>query len=477
MFEVGYLAFAIVAIVIATVKFKLHPFLTLLVAAIVTGFAGQLEAPVVVAKVSEGFGNTLRSIGIVVACGTIIGLFLERSGGAAAIAASILRRVGEGRAPLAMNLAGYVISIPVFCDSGFVIMAPVNRALVRRTGVSRAVLAVALATGMYSTHVFVPPTPGPLAAAGELGVDMGLVILVGLPVALVAALAGLAWALLVVARFAPEEDAEPLEVESPPLDAPPAASLDALPAEGTRPVSTLLSYAVLILPILLIAAKSTLDSLPTSPSGEGGAIAGMVTRIVDTPLLPGGGDLRGIIAFLGEPVIAILLGVAMALRLKQGGEGSALDWVSASLVSAGTILLITGAGGSFGAVLRETGMGDTVARSLAEWEIGILLPFVIAAVLKTAQGSSTVAMITTAAIVSPLLPAMGYTSPLAEALVVAAIGAGAMTVSHVNDSYFWVVAQFTGIDTATALRSFTSASLVQGLSSIVAIALGAYFLV
>ncbi|MDW7682295.1 MAG: GntP family permease, partial [bacterium] len=375
------LILVIIAIIIATTKFKLHPFLTLLLAGIVMGLLAGLNANDLLAKLTEGFGSTLRSIGIVIACGTVIGTFLERSGGAGSMASSVLKLVGEKRSPLAMTITGYIVSIPVFCDSGFVILSALNRALSKKTGISLAVLAIALATGLYTTHVFVPPTPGPLAAAATIGADIGLIILLGLIVSIPTAGVGLLWAHFYGRRFkiTPKDSSDSVENKT---EAPPA----------------LFSYAPLIIPIILIALKSIAD-YPTAPFGDG--------------------FIKSLFGFIGHPVMALIIGVFLAFGLKRENSAeSCLEWVSAGLKNAGVIILITGAGGAFGNVLRATGIGESLGQTMAEWQLGIFLPFIIAAVLKSAQGSSTVAIITTAALVSPLLEPMGFTAPLAKALVV-----------------------------------------------------------
>jgi GntP family gluconate:H+ symporter len=434
------LVFVMGLILLATTIAKVHPFLTLLLAAVFMGFWGGLDMQSIVETIADGFGGTLKSIGIVIACGTIIGTFLERSGGARAMAASVLKAVGEKKSPLAMSITGFVVSIPVFCDSGFVILAALNNALSRRTGISLTVLAVALATGLYTTHVFVPPTPGPLAAAATIGADIGLVIIFGLIVSIPAAGAGLLWARIVASRFTIVPDMESEAAWDP--DVSPSATL---------------SFAPLIFPIILIALKSIAD-YPTAPLGAGTA--------------------RELISFIGHPILALLFGVFLAFGLKRrNSRGTLFDWVASGLMNAGVIILITGAGGAFGSVLRATDIGNSVGKALSQWQIGIFLPFVLAAVLKTAQGSSTVSIITTAALISPLLEPLGFVSPVGRALVVLAIGAGSMTVSHVNDSYFWVVSQFSSMNTATALRCHTAATFVQGITGIAVIAVMSWLLV
>ncbi len=422
----------IILITVATVRFKMHPFLTLLVAAIAVGFAGGLTGSTIVSHIGQGFGGTLKSIGIVIACGSIIGTFLERSGGAQTMASTILKVVGEKRSALAMNITGFIVSIPVFCDSGFVILSILNKALSKRTGISTSVLAIALATGLYTTHVFVPPTPGPLAAAATLGANIGLVVMLGLLVAIPTSIAGLFWAGF-IGRHLETKDFE--EDESKP--------------ESNIQPGVTKSFLPILLPIVLIALKSIAD-YPTQPFG-----AGLIMRFFD---------------IVGDPIIALIIGVFVAFGLRKKGD-DAFEWVSRGLANAGAIILITGAGGAFGDILRTTSIGQTVGSTMAQWHLGIFLPFLLAAFLKTAQGSSTVAIITASALMSPLLVPLGLAAPIAKALVVLAIGAGAMTVSHINDSYFWVVAQFSNMDTGTALRGLTVATLIQGVTAILTIAL------
>jgi GntP family gluconate:H+ symporter len=408
-------------------------------AAVATGFIAGMDTDAILSELTGGFGNTLKSIGIVIALGTIIGTFLENSGGAKRLAAAILRIVGEKRSALAMNITGFIVSVPVFCDSGFVILASLNKALSKRTGTGLPVLAVALATGLYATHVFVPPTPGPLAAAATLGADIGLVILFGLIVAIPSALSGLAWGRFYASRIRSESRPETNK-----------------PEENQSLPSAAASFAPLLIPVVLIALYSV-AKFPGSPMGQG--------------------FLFQVLLFAGHPVTALLIGVFLSFFLKQKKtEAGYFEWVSTGIRNAGAIILITGAGGAFGAILRATEIGGTLGAYLSDWQAGILLPFLIAAFIKSAQGSSTVAIITTAALVSPLLAALGLDSAVGKALAVLAIGAGSMTVSHLNDSYFWVVAQFSDMDTSTALRCHTMATLIQGMVGITAVAVLAVIL-
>jgi GntP family gluconate:H+ symporter len=258
--------------------------------------------------------------------------------------------------------------------------------------------------------------------------------MLGLLVAVPVSLAGFFWA-KIIGRRMKAEDAVTTVVE---------IKKEKLP-------KTSLAFAPIVVPIVLIALKSISD-YPTNPFGDG--------------------LFAGVINFVGNPVIALFVGVFLAFKLKtKKTEETHFNWVTIGLKEAGIIILITGAGGAFGAILRATGIGDLIGSGLANYNLGLLLPFIIAALLKTAQGSSTVAIITTAAIIAPVLESFGLDSSVGRALAVLAVGAGAMTVSHLNDSFFWVVAQFTGMDTATALKSQTLSTLFQGQTGIIIVLL------
>lgn len=433
MLLVLLLLLSIVFIIYATARLTLHPFLALLITAFGFGILSGMPLAEVVKSVNDGFGGTIGSIGIVILAGTIIGIFLEKSGGAFRLATSILRVTGQRNAPMAMSIMGYIISIPVFCDSGFVILSSLNKAVAYKAGISLAATSIALSLGLYATHTMVPPTPGPVAAAGILGADLGLVILWGMIIAAIAAAAGWLFAVLVAARI-PVAPMRPEEL--------PAEGAIEAEAHAPSPAKSLVPIAV---PIVLIVLRSVAE-LPTQPLGSGGIV----------PFL----------SFLGQPVVALLIGVGLALMLPKRLEKSMLStsgWVGQAVVDAAIIITITGAGGAFGKVLQNSGIAKVIGDSLASANLGIWLPFLVAAGIKTAQGSSTVAIITTAGLMAPLLPVLGLDSATAKALVTVAIGAGSMVVSHANDSFFWVVTQFSNMDPKTGYRLQTVGTLVQGL--------------
>ena len=435
-----YLALTIAFIIFATAKYKIHPFLNLIIASLGMGLVGGLETEIIIKSLSEGFGNTLKSIGIVIACGSIIGTYLEKTGSAKSIARSLLKITGNDRSPLAMNLTGFFVSIPVFCDSGYVILSTLNKAINRKTGISLAVLGTSLAAGLYATHVFVPPTPGPLAAASILGANIGRVLIYGFIVAVPVSLVGWFWSIYYCSRFSVNSDL----MEEQEKD-----EVSQLPDVFT-------ALLPIIVPIFLITIKSVIDH----PS-----------------IVLQNKALEQIISFIGHPIIAILLGVFIAMiSMRDLSKEQHFNWVADGLKAAGTIILITGAGGAFGNILRATSISDVINQGLIDFEIGLLLPFFIAALLKTAQGSSTVSIITTAAMNAPLLDALGLSSEMGKVLSVLAIGAGAMTVSHLNDSYFWVVSQFSKMSTNVALRSHTIATLLQGITAILLIQVLSLFL-
>ncbi|MFB2660210.1 GntP family permease [Shewanella mangrovisoli] len=437
---IGVIAF----IVIATSKFKLHPFLTLILAAFIAAFAYGLPSGDIAKTITTGFGNILGYIGLVIVLGTIIGIILEKSGAAITMADVVIKVLGKRFPTLTMSIIGYLVSIPVFCDSGFVILNSLKQSMANRMKVSSVSMSVALATGLYATHTFVPPTPGPIAAAGNLGLEsnLGLVIGVGLLVAAVAALAGMFWANRFASVEPDGEGAEELKAQ--------AADFEALKQSyGTLP-SPLKAFAPIFVPILLICLGS-IANFPSAPLGKE--------------------SLFSLLVFLGQPVNALLIGLFLSLLLLKSDNKIAefSERISQGLVAAAPIILITGAGGAFGAVLKATPIGDFLGSSLSALGVGIFMPFIVAAALKSAQGSSTVALVATSALVAPMLGDIGLGSDMGRVLTVMAIGAGAMTVSHANDSFFWVVTQFSRMSVKQAYKAQTMATLIQGVTAMLTV--------
>ena len=430
---------AVVLMVLAISKLKMHPFIVMIVIALLVGLFWGVVDPEsgltpteVVNQVKSGFGSIMTSIGIVILCGTIIGTILEKTGAALTMANAILKVVGQKNSVVAMGAMGYVTGIPVFCDSGFVVLSPISRALAEQSNISLAVMGTALSGGLYATHCLVPPTPGPIAMAGTLGADLGLTILVGLIVSIPATAVAILYAKKVASKINIPANSE--------------YTLEELQAKYGKLPGTLQSFAPILLPIILIGLASVTD-FPSKPFGTGVAYQ--------------------IIMFIGNPVVALLLGVFLSMTLIPKSEKkNTLKWVTQGVTDSAGILAITCAGSSFGAILKCMPIAASVG-GLVSTGIGVLIPFVIAMILKLAMGASTVAMITTASMMAPLMESMGYTSALAKVMVVLAIGAGSMVASHANDSYFWVVSQFSDMKTDEAYKCQTGMTAVMGITVIV----------
>lgn len=429
----GLIIVSVIVMIIAISKFKQHPFVVLITISILVGVLSGMKVGDVVTKVQTGFGSILSSIGIVIISGTIIGTILEKTGAALTMANTILKIVGKDRSVLTMGITGYITGIPVFCDSGFVILSPISKALAARSKISLSVMGTALSGGLYATHCLVPPTPGPIAMAGTLGANLGLVILVGLLISIPSVAASIIYAKKVASKIYIESNSED--------------NVDDLMNKYGKLPGALHSFSPILLPIVLIALKSIAD-FPSAPFGDGA--------------------LKTFFSFIGTPVIALLLGIFLSMTLlTKVSKDDRLSIISEGILNSASILAITGAGGSFGEILKSLPIAEILSSSLLQFNIGVFLPFIIAMLLKTAMGASTVSMIVTSSMMLPLMATLGFTSEIQKVLVIMAIGAGAMTVSHANDSYFWVVSQFSNMTPQQAYKCQTGVTLVQGLTTII----------
>ncbi|MEX0314529.1 MAG: GntP family permease [Allomuricauda sp.] len=426
------LLLALTFIVLGIVKFKIHPFFVLLLAAIGYGFLAGMDVSMIITSINDGFGGIMGKIGLIIFFGVVIGTILEKSGGALVIANSILKWIGEKSVYLAMMLTGYVLSIPVFADSAFLMMNSLNKALSHKAKVPYAGTTAALALGLTATHVMVPPTPGPIAAAGILNAQLGSVVGWGVLVSLLSLSTCYVFAKKVASKVSIPYRLETIEN----------------PSHLPKLWKSLLSIVV---PILLIVTKSVFD-YPEF---------GMKENV-----------LYPVVSFLGTPMIALLIGVILTLLLPEKLDEkiySTSGWLGDALKLAAPILLITGAGGIFGKMLQNSGMAEVITDGLADIRIGLFFPFLLAACLKTTQGSSTVALITTASIVAPILPALGLDAPFMKTMTVLAIGAGSAVVSHANDSFFWVFTQLTGMNIRQGNQVQTAGTLVFGVTAMLII--------
>ena len=445
---------AIVIMIVMISKLRIHPFISIMLVSLGLGLiAGiplvdhKLESGAVqhglATVIGQGFSGTFTSIGIVIILGAMIGTVLEKTGGALKLADMMIRLVGKDNPVIAVQLMGWVVSIPVFCDSGFVILDPIRKALVRRTAASAVAMTFALSSGLFVSHVFIPPTPGPIAAASTLGIGDYLLQVIGLGIlcSIFPLIAGYFYARWIGTRVQSKDEVHPEEVAK--------VYNDLIASYGKLP-SAFSTLAPIIVPIVLMALSSV------------AAMAGMT------------GFAAEIIRFLGTPIIALAVGMAFAtLQLFSVDRSEEFYAIcNDSLMTVGPILFITAAGGVLGKVIATSDMVNYISHHADIFrDMGIFFPFLLAAILKTAQGSSTVALITTAGIVAPILPVLGYNTPIEITLVCMAIGAGAMTVSHANDSYFWVVSEFSGLTPDQGYRVQTMGTLVLGIAAIAEIAL------
>lgn len=489
------LVLGIGTIVVLVLRTRLDAFVALLIAALVTGAVSGQPVLEIVSSITTGFGNTLASIGIVIGLGVAIGKVLEVSGAATALARAFLRVFGRGREPWAMGSVGALVSIPVFCDSGYVIMNPLARSIARVKRGGYVVLALALGCGMTLTHHLVPPTPGPLAVAGILGADLGALILIGLVFTVVLMPVVVTYARWIGPKL--EDQVRPDVREAVyghaavsagrrsgvggtttayadedrtdgSHDGPTDRATDG-PGDGSEPqydlgtrpdgapphrVGALVGSLPLLVPLLLIVLNTVSGAIDQAQQGAIGA----------DDYEPSGWVVP--LAFLGNPVVALVIGVLLAVYLllpRWTPRTKVQGWFAEAAASAGLILLITGAGGALGQVLRDSGVGDALAEAVAATPLpAFLVPFLIATLVRLAQGSGTVAMITAASVTAPLVTSLGL-DPVVAAI---ACTSGSMVFSYFNDSYFWVVTRFTGLEGTAALRGWSGITTAVWAGSI-----------
>ena len=441
------LAIAIIVMVLAISKLKVHPFFAIMTVSLVFGLIGGI--PLVnktvdgvttlgiPAVIGAGFSGIFTSIGIVIILGALIGMVIESTGAAFKLADMIIRLIGSKNPQLAVQLMGWVVSIPVFCDSGFVVLNPIRRALVKKTKVSSVSMVVALSLGLHTTHVFIPPTPGPLAAANNLGLADHLLLVMGMGAlcSITCMIGAYFFSKYIGKKIKSSEDTDIDSITQ---------TYDELVASYGKLPSGFLSLAPIVMPIVLMAL---------------GSVAGMA----------GWPGLFGeFCRFLGTPIIALGVGVLFAIwQISTVGKLDKFTGITnESLKIVGPILFITAAGGVLGRVINETDIVPFIRTNAGAISVlGIFFPYILAALLKTAQGSGTVAMVISSGIIFPMLGVLGFDSTMGAVMCMMAIASGAMCVSHANDSYFWVVTNFGGMTPQQGYRTQTLGSLVQSLSA------------
>ena len=409
-------------------RFKIKPFLTLLIASFLSGIFLKIDILETLYLIYKGFFSIVLIIGPIIIIGTVLGKFLNETGTSKKMVNSFISYFGIDNIPLSLNLIGLIISIPVFCDAAFILMSSIVKDLSRITKKNIILLSVCLATGLYSAHVFIPPTPGPIAASAIINADIGLLFLIGIVVGIIVSISGYVWMKFL---FKKEFKIKSVEIKS----------------HDFTSDRSIVSFLPVIVPILLIST-STIIKYPK----------------LDINQLP----FLKIFEIIGKPEIALLIGFIMTLIfLKKDEIQSTPQWIIKSLKNSFEILLITGAGGALGYIIRESGIIDNLNLNIATGLASIFSVFILATIIKTIQGSSTVAIVTTCAITAPILQSIGMTSELEKVILIISIGSGAMTISHVNDSYFWVVTKYSNIEMNDVLKYFSSATLIQGLTGLV----------
>ncbi|MCX6239321.1 MAG: GntP family permease [Bacteroidia bacterium] len=417
---------SIFAIILLTSRLKLKAFIALFLVSLFLAFT-TLPANTIVSTIKEGFGNTMASIGFLIILGAIIGITLDKTGGTLSIARYILSKTGENRSAPALGITGFITGLPIFCDSGFIILSGLAKSFSSKSKLAMPFIATVLATSLYSVHCLIPPHPGALAAAGILKVNIGYLIIIGVIFALPGAMAAYFWSKWMTKG----------------KNYPPAKEIRVDPQITTEKLpSAFLSFLPIVVPLLLITFKSLFNLID-----KGGQ--SLISKIFYFP---------------GEPIFALSIGVVLAMLLIKDKTITLMNSVfSEAIEKAGPILIVTAAGGMFGMVIKATGIGEAMGTLLAGTSIGLVVPFLIAVVMKTAQGSSTVAIITTASFVAPMISMLGLDTEWGRLLVMLSMGAGSMIVSHANDSYFWVVSNFSDIEPDTTLKVYSSSTLVMGL--------------
>lgn len=403
-------------------KTKLHAFVALLLVSLLVGIAAGMPLGDVIQSVQNGMGGTLGFVAVVVGLGAMFGRMLEVSGGAERLAQTMIKKFGEDKAQWALGITGFIVAIPVFFDVGFIILVPIVYGLAKKTGKSLLYYGIPLLAGLAVTHSFIPPTPGPIAVADLIGADLGWVILFGV----IAGIPSMIIAGPLFGRYIAKKIhvtvPEYMQIEEKEYD-------KELPSFG-------LIASIIFIPLVLILVNT-----------------------VSGVLLEEGNALRSFFTFMGHPFVALTIATLLAfysLGTKRGySRQEVQDIATKSLEPAGIIILVTGAGGVFKQVLIDSGVGQVLGDMMAASALPpILLAFLIATFVRVAQGSATVAMVTAAGLIAPLIETMGLEGPVLG-LIVISIAAGATIFSHVNDSGFWLVNRYFGLDVKDTLKSWT----------------------
>ena len=426
-----YLALSILFIIITTSKFNWHPIFSLFFACFLCGILMGLPLFEIIDSIKNGFGNTLKSIGLIIVFSIIMGEFLKESGSIKMFGNLILSKF-KNNSILSLNFLGLFLGIVVFCDSGFLILNSISKSIVSSSNISLASLNLSLSGGLYTSHTLIPPTPGPLAAISNLNANqyIGYAIIIGSIVSIPSSL---------ISFFYAKKFSKNIQID-----------LNKIKKINNK--NLILPFLVILTPTLLIGSSTFLNIIEPNENSN---------------------SIFQILKILGNPLIAISIGTIICFLLPSKSQNNKKKWIQNSLKISGPILILTSLGGAFGEVLKNSDLSDIINQSAINLSLSpiyiLFISFIICALLKTSQGSSTSSLIIGSSILFPILQSMNISDPWMIALIVASLGSGAMTVSHANDSYFWIVTQSTSLNISEGYKKFTLMTLLQGIASFITI--------
>ena len=426
-----YLALSILFIIITTSKFNWHPIFSLFFACFLCGILMGLPLFEIIDSIKNGFGNTLKSIGLIIVFSIIMGEFLKESGSIKMFGNLILSKF-KNNSILSLNFLGLFLGIVVFCDSGFLILNSISKSIVSSSNISLASLNLSLSGGLYTSHTLIPPTPGPLAAISNLNANqyIGYAIIIGSIVSIPSSL---------ISFFYAKKFSKNIQID-----------LNKIKKINNKKL--ILPFLVILTPTLLIGSSTFLNIIELNENSN---------------------SIYQILKILGNPLIAISIGTIICFLLPSKSQNNKKKWIQNSLKISGPILILTSLGGAFGEVLKNSDLSNIINQSAVSLSLSpiyiLFLSFIVCALLKTSQGSSTSSLIIGSSILFPILQSMNISDPWMIALIVASLGSGAMTVSHANDSYFWIVTQSTSLNISEGYKKFTLMTLLQGIASFITI--------
>jgi gluconate:H+ symporter, GntP family len=438
LFVAILLIISILLIIILSSRFKFNTFYVLFIVAILVGLTAQFSGDEVIKNLKVGFGHTLEKIGLLIILGTTLGVILDKTNATISIANYILVKTGEKYAGVAITLIGFIIGLPIFCDSGFIVLSGLLYSMGKRVKNSQVFFTVCLAGSLYSVHCLVPPHPGITAAAGLMNVELGQTMLLGIFLAIPGTLIAYFYGIYSGKKY------QYLYSESVDLQ---EDTLNLSTLNLPKPIH---SFLPILIPIALISTKSIMLLNPTIFSE----------------------NILSFIKFVGEPIVALFVGILIAITLFERFEKAKMNHLlETAIEKAGPILAIIAIGGAFGEIIKMLDLGKVFGATITQYHLGLLIPFILTSIFKTAQGSSTVAIISSASIIFPLLPSLGLDSEWGRQITLMAMGAGSMMVSHANDAYFWVVSRFGNFSTDLTLKSYTIMTVLMGITTFLMVCL------